>query len=171
MMALAPNGTYGTLGSHLGHYTGNKIVERLKSVDALKADDPLFNYSEQLEPSENLTYATASLSRAAIRGLRSNMQNKNSMGCPVARYSVLLPDELVTTDPHVKNLVNRNAMRRIDGRSNEEHVRFTQDWSAIDKTLAFFAWQLDDYERRYGTPYIISTNHRGIFLVTTPRHP
>lgn len=155
LLAIAPNGAYGRNGSDIWHYDTNYLHKELVTLSVNSDLGPIFEYKAQTESDEGITYDTAVLSREAIMTLRAALaRNGNSLGCPVARYSVAL-DENMVRDPHVQNLIDRGTLTIVPERSDNGTVRLTQDWSAIDKTLSLFAAQLDIYQTVYGNPVIV----------------
>ena len=166
LMALSGNGTYGSFGGIVDDYYSGALAQRLANRNILSnVQEPIFEYSEE-EDAAGLRYAAVELSQVAIRGLRADMRKSNSLGCPVARYSVLLPSQLVKTDPHVRALIGRQTLTMVTERSTSDRVRATQERSAIDKTLSLFADQLRAYAANYGTPRMVHSpnylkiNHR-----------
>ncbi|HKU18944.1 MAG TPA: hypothetical protein VJP80_06785 [Candidatus Saccharimonadales bacterium] len=147
-MALTKNLVYRSFGDKPHDYDRGSL-QRMLCID-----EPPLICGEKYEPEEDRTYHVAKLGKEATQYLRSAMQSGDSLGCPVARRSVLLPRKLVDTDIHTQHLLDRGSMNIVPKRSTETHVRATVEWTAIDTTLAVFANQLDQYQAVYGEPYL-----------------
>jgi len=155
-LALARNGTYGSFGTYPRDYLDGALRQKLTHKNIIpKTCDTIFDYQEQLEPEENRIYATANANKLVVKGLRDAMKHapSASAGCPVARKSVMLPNN-VARSGHAANLIREGTLATVPERSHNGFTRATQDSTAIDRTLAFFAMQLDDYHRIHGTPYL-----------------
>jgi hypothetical protein len=157
-LALSGNGTYGRFGLNLTDYSEDGFAKSLVQHKILETPtEPALTYKEQEDEVDGLTYATAEPSKEVVQRLRQRMHayDGGSFGCPAARYSVQLPADMVETNPHVQNLLERGTLEIVPERSTGEKIRLTQEWSAIDKTLSLFGAQLDTYEATYGTPHIV----------------
>lgn len=156
LMALTSNGSYGSFGQMLTTYMPGALTRRLAERKYVAHNDaPLFTYKAQVDPQSGLTHHTAVLRDEVIRAMRASMRaTQKSVGCPVARYSVLLPEAEVTSNPHVQHLIRNGTLQVVPERSHNGMVRLIQEQSAIDKTLTFFAHQLDQYDRSHGTPRV-----------------
>jgi hypothetical protein len=155
-MALTGGGVYLQFGGQPADYDAGALHHKLVGTHIIHPTDPLFTYEQLYEPEEQATYHALDLSKEATHGLRQNMHNAagTSLGCSVARNSVLLPNETVETNPHVQALLDRGTLRIVPERSTSTHTRATAEWTAIDTTLHLFAGQLEQYENNYGTPRI-----------------
>ncbi len=163
--AFTGNGYWANFGSQRSHYDSGALQEHLNGrLNVLGGDKvtELFDVKEEPEPLEDLVYFTASL-RPEIRGrLRKKMledTQRPSTGCPVARRVARLPAVKADANAHIQNLKDSGVLteRPIAG-SNK--VLIEQEYTAIDRTLAFIADQLDRYEQLYGNPVSVSNDFR-----------
>jgi hypothetical protein len=168
LMALTVNGKYGSFGNNLSEYrlrALNKLLADKEVIETL--DQEVLEYSQELDQDNAVLTASVKLSHVALRGLRALMRNDpNTKGCPVARYSVLLPRTLVNQNPHVQSLIARGTLKIVEERSTDDQVRLIQEETAIDKTLKLFASQLDQYEDSHGTPEVNAESFRTHVIIT-----
>lgn len=176
VLAFAPNGVYGNVGSAPGDYLRKAIGNRLKATWQLAesdfpADGKIFDVRRRYEPHDGHTYITAELKPEVVHILRQSLiANGDSAGCPVARNATRLTRDQLKKDPHARRLVNTGQLIVVEGRSTETHVHVTQGYTAIDQTLMFFAAQLRQYEAQYGTPemsYVTKDNETMLHVTTT----
>ncbi|HSX15209.1 MAG TPA: hypothetical protein VLF40_00265 [Candidatus Saccharimonadales bacterium] len=183
MTALTANGAYLSFGTYLSAYRKHAFAHALKERFDTELEDnklppltnDIFTYHEHQDPADGRTYAAAGLAPAVLGVLRTAMQDGHkSAGCPVARKSVLLPADQVQDDPHTKQLVADGTLTAVPERSTDEHIRFTQETTAIDRTLQLFASQLRRYEAAHGTPeavkHLDATAKRGATYRIAHRH-
>lgn len=167
-MTPTSNGNYGQFGNTIYDYVGKQLYMKLIGRKIIDANTLLFEFQQQTEPLEDASYDTAILSKSAIKGLRGLMTQNDSIGCPVARYSAHFDADDVHNNPHLKNLVASGRLS-VDGARPNGKVRVSQQMTAIDNTLAFFALQLDNYGAAYGTP--VMTIDNGNLIVNHLRLP
>ncbi len=155
-MAFTANGTWNSYGKYKPSYSKNALKQELDARFALKKSQgktKLFDIHE--EPHEGFIYLTASLDldvRAKLRATMHSSVNQKSTGCPVARRTTRIPVEMAENDSHVKSLIDLGVMsvKRVTG----DEALLEQEFTAIDRTLIFFAEQLDRYESFHGNPII-----------------
>jgi hypothetical protein len=156
-MALGKNDTYRGFSMSVNHYAAGSLKEHFRQDGVIGPEDEVFSYEPQAEPEEGMVYATVKPSKAVIAGLRRQMRNAgpgDSGGCPVARNVVWLPTAALKADPHVKNLLKSGGLEIRQYNPEGTHVQVAQDMSAIEKTLALMAMQLDNYADLHGTPEV-----------------
>ncbi len=159
-MAFTANGTWAAFGENPDDYIGRTLKSYMVVQDVLQDNEEhnnlnLFDVHEELY--DDLIYLTAALNQGIRTILRERMQNseQKSTGCPVARKAVRMPAIEMKSNTHIQNLVNLGIVTVRDTANNK--VVIEQEYTAIDRTLAFFADQLDQYENQYGQPIISSS--------------
>ncbi|HVX48310.1 MAG TPA: hypothetical protein VHA05_03075 [Candidatus Saccharimonadales bacterium] len=160
-LAFTRNGLYRRFGQDANDYLWNSFEEHLEregGIDIPAGKKGLI-VRERAEPLEGFMYLTAELDpeireklRALMRQSRRSSGGRGSTGCPVARRSTRMAAEHFVSDLHAETLV-KNGILSVRSRS-EETVHVEQEATAIDRTLELIAWQLDEYDRLYGTPRI-----------------
>ena len=156
-LALGKNGAYRDFAMRPEHYQSGAFTDHLILHEVIGPDDDVFNYEQKLDPEEGLVHHTVRASSLVVAGLRKKMQDAglgDTGGCPVARVAVRLPVAALKADPHVKNLLKSGGLAINSYSRDGKTVELVQDWPAIDKTFALFAWQLDQYEDRHGMPHV-----------------
>ncbi|MGI9027907.1 MAG: hypothetical protein ACR2FM_03670 [Candidatus Saccharimonadales bacterium] len=162
--AFTGNGYLGQFGTAFVHYDklglkrlmNHQFDIKKKPGDGGLAELQLFDIDEELEPYEDLIYLTASMKPEIKTALRTRMQQSSpkSTGCPVARKTAYLSPEVAQSNPHVKNLLKLGILAVKPDPRQEKAVVVTQEYTAIDRTLALIAGQLDQYEALHGNPVI-----------------
>lgn len=153
-LALTSNGLYNNFGKSYRQYGVTRSLS--KHIDYTGEElETAFAFDETI----NQTFMVASLTQGFRRKLRTEMKVADTTGCPVARRAGTLPEALATDNPHAVRL---SAMGRIclsDQRVSEGKLRFTQDYTPIDRSLDVLAALLDRYNAAYGNPeYNRTTN-------------
>lgn len=140
-------------------------------------DQPLLIIDEELDTQTGAIQLIARLSepyRQMLRNYRINYRNDiaqgGSVGCPVARRFAQLPEEFVESDAHMQHLrqIGLMSVRSVDEETGKTLIG--QEDTAIDRTLAFIAWQLTEYDRQHGTPSI-SKGEDCLYLAHEQRAP
>jgi hypothetical protein len=157
-MALTSNGEHRGFGEQRAHYAnGNNALRAYLDYnpEAGSPDDntALFDVCSVYEEESGQTYLTASVTNNFRSYLREKMHAKDSPGCPVARKAGTLSLALVNHDHHARDLIARGDLRITDTNQERGTVRFTQDYTPIDRALDVFVGLLDEYATQYGTPY------------------
>ncbi len=155
-MAFTANGSWGDFGRHGFQYAegalATHMVGRVALAPAIASVDDLELFDVHEEPFDGFTYLTASLRPDIRMMLRKSMRDdeRKSTGCPVARKAVRMPVAEVATNSHIQNLIQLGivTVRQAPG----DKVIIEQEYTAIDRTLAFFADQLDNYADQHGQP-------------------
>lgn len=156
-MALTSNGVYLDFGDRHENYGYRAFHAKLRSELLANPLSELFTYQEQTEDGHR--YATAALTPQFTKNLRDEIyKNRRTIGCPVARNSIRLPADQLKKDDHLKELIANGALTVVGDPDKEGAgtVQLVQGWTAIDKTLAFVAMQLEQYEERFGTPRLVT---------------
>jgi hypothetical protein len=171
-LALTARHLHRLFGCDLKHYRKNALQEYLheelshekRLFQELNHDKGLFQLEwipdqrpEEITPIATLDKRLRHTLRERMR-LSEQVLNEQSAGCPVARKVVSLSVEAAESDPHIKSLVERGTLRRMD-RSSGERVFFQQDNTTIDRTLGLIANQMRRYETTYGTPRLVDSDN------------
>jgi hypothetical protein len=123
--------------------------------EVLDPEFKLFMVEERLEPQDNTMYLAASIHPRLKGILRARLRNSpGSIGCPVARKSIVDSAEAAQSDPHIQKLIGLVRMTVASVDDNTEAAVYKQEYTAIDRTLIFIGHQLDSYIALYGTPVL-----------------
>lgn len=152
-MAFTRNGVYRQFGVGSDDYGSNKLRLTLAQGTGQPVHFRILDTDMAVEPHENnREYLIARITPALQSLLRKQMHDKtaDSTGCPVARRALRLSHLRSDSNSHLLHMIETGAMSLKS--QNEEIRTYEQEYTAIDRTLALIADQLDEYERMYGVP-------------------
>lgn len=161
-MAYTRNGIYRRFGSSPHSYEEGALQRALQgSGIPIETNETLFDIQERYEPEDEQVYVTAFPNKKVRAALRAELElsDRPTGGCPVARFSTMLPHDMLAADPHAANLIHDNIAEVVPERATEDEAMLRLPWSPIDATLAVLASKLEQYEELHGTPKIVQKHN------------
>lgn len=154
-LALNRNNAYRQFGKNIKSVQEGAFGDMLRRNIPTLGDEPLFGGVGLQEAGSSPADIAVSLSRELTKRIRAEMREAvdGSVGCPVARTSLLLPHTF-THNPHLQDLLAAEEVHIIAEQSNDSHLRVVQGQTSIDDTLQLIATQLRDYQTRFGNPQV-----------------
>lgn len=151
-LTKARPGQHGVHGNRSGDFVSRRSLGMQwgLSKDMQGSEFVFTSYTD----AEGFTSVAAHLNPAVEAILRQRMAERKTLGCPVARHQGTLPAALVHENPHARHLIAEGhlAVTGLITSRGTDYVRYTQEYTPIDRGLFVLADSLEAYSAQFGRP-------------------